>query len=268
MTASDLMLLLRKRFAPPEYAFFSELNSSVGFRARRTADAVAMQTWPSRGLELWGFEIKADRRDWLRELDQPEKAEVMVSYCDRWFVVVPDDSIVRDGELPPTWGLMMPRGKQGLVASKEAPKLEPKPWDKSFIAALLRRAATSSATAEDLAASKLAGYEEGHVAGVEEARRDRNSNERDYKEIMERVHEFDAATGLSFRYLYDIKTKGAGIKYFLETAPAEVLQSLIHNQNTLMRLVDNTRGAINELEKQLGRKVAVAVRAEQEENES
>ena len=250
MNGSEIMLALRARFAAPEFAFFSELSSGTGTHHRRTADAVAMNTWPSRGLEFIGFEIKVHRSDWLRELEQPEKAEEIASRCDRWYVVVSDDGIVRPGELPPTWGLMVPRGK-GLVVTKEAPKLEPKEWGRPFVAALLRRAATSSATATDLATAELAGYEKGHFAGVEETKRDRDYNQKEFEELRERVAEFDAATGLSFRYLYNIKTKGAGIKAFLDASPAVLLGGLVGNRNILTRLAERTTEAIQALEQQV-----------------
>jgi len=50
--------------------------------------------WPSRGLHLMGFEIKAGRGDWLRELKDPGKAEGIAAYCDQWWVVAPAEVIV------------------------------------------------------------------------------------------------------------------------------------------------------------------------------
>ena len=134
--------VLRLRYPAPAWAFFAQVRNGTGYsrRTTRTADAVAMSLWPSRGLELHGFEIKTSRSDWLRELEDPEKAEAICAYCDRWWIVIGDAKIVAPGELPPTWGLLVPNGP-GLLAKVEAPKLDPKPIDHMLLASILRSAA-------------------------------------------------------------------------------------------------------------------------------
>jgi hypothetical protein len=129
---------LEKRFAAPAYAFFTEVGNATGSSCSRHADAVAMSLWPSRGLELIGIEIKSHRSDWVRERDNPEKAEAVYRYMDRWYLVVTDPEIIKPGELPKTWGLLVPRG-DGLVAKVEAPELTPEPVNRKFVAALMRK---------------------------------------------------------------------------------------------------------------------------------
>jgi len=132
---------ISSRCPSPEWALFFELQDKTGFGSRRRADAVAMNTWHSRdrGLSLHGFEIKKSRGDWLRELRDPEKSVAVQRYCDRWWLAVANDKIVKDGELPEAWGLLVLRGRV-LVQAKEAPKLDPVPVDREFVAALLRAA--------------------------------------------------------------------------------------------------------------------------------
>lgn len=60
--------------------------------------------------EILGFEVKVSRSDWLSELKKPEKADSLARYCDRWYLVISDPKIVKDGELPPTWGLLCRKG--------------------------------------------------------------------------------------------------------------------------------------------------------------
>lgn len=141
MTTFDITAALRARFKEPEYAFFTEVRNGTGFSRRtiRTADGLAMSLWPGRGLELIGIEVKVSRGDWLREKKDPAKAEEIQAYCDRWYLAVSDPKIVQPGELPPTWGLLVPKGG-GLVAAVDAPKLEAKPLDRLLLAAILRRA--------------------------------------------------------------------------------------------------------------------------------
>lgn len=108
-------------------------------RATRSADAIAMSLWPSLGLELHGFEFKVSRADWLRELKDPRKAETFKRYCDRWWLVAGSSAIVRPGELPNGWGMLVLQGDR-LVRLADAPRLDPQPVTRPFLAALLRRA--------------------------------------------------------------------------------------------------------------------------------
>ncbi len=137
--------LLKKRYSSPEYAIFRGVQNSTGFARSNEADAVAMGLWPSRGMEVLGFEIKSYRSDWLSELRQPKKSDAIQRYCDRWWIVAAEKGLVNveGGELPPTWGLMVVQGKR-LVSVVEAPKLESKKLDRGFVAALLRRAHEST----------------------------------------------------------------------------------------------------------------------------
>ena len=136
-TVAELRARLRTRFPQQAWALFWEVRDGTGFiTAGRTADAIAMGLWPSRGLEVHGFELKLTRHDWQRELSKPEKAEAIQGYCDRWWVVAPD-GVVADGELPRTWGLLEAPAR-GLKCRREAPTLEAKPLDRIFVASLAR----------------------------------------------------------------------------------------------------------------------------------
>lgn len=123
MLTYHVLALLQKKFGPPEHCFLSEVRNSTGHaRTPRTADALAFSLWPSRGLELHGFEIKVSRGDWLRELKNPAKADAIATYCDRWWIVAGDDKVVvsPEEELPKTWGLLVASDK-GLKTVKAAP---------------------------------------------------------------------------------------------------------------------------------------------------
>ncbi|GHH57606.1 hypothetical protein [Lentzea cavernae] len=72
------------------------------------ADFVAVSLWSSRGLAVDVHEIKVSRADWLTELAKPSKAEAWWPYSTRFWLVVPDASIVKASELPEGWGLMVP----------------------------------------------------------------------------------------------------------------------------------------------------------------
>lgn len=140
LTEKDLLDLLAARHVAPAWAFLRHVADGTGVNKRRTADAMAMSLWPSRGLELHGFEVKSYRGDWLRELKAPAKADELASRCHRWWVVAPGLDVVRLEEVPRTWGLLVADGR-GLKVAIDAPAREPLPLDYPFLAALLRRAA-------------------------------------------------------------------------------------------------------------------------------
>ena len=99
-----------QRYCAPEFALLFEVGNATGFATNRHADAIAMSLWPSRGLALHGFEFKASRSDWVRELKDPAKAETIATFCDYWFLVESDREIVKANALPMTWGLLAPKG--------------------------------------------------------------------------------------------------------------------------------------------------------------
>lgn len=139
MRSSDVRAALARKFCSPEYALFYEVANATGSAARRSADAIAMGLWPSRGLSLQGFEIKVSRSDWRTEMKNPAKAEEIAQFCRYWWIVTPP-GIVQEGELPEGWGLYEVHGN-GLRCVKQAPVNEGVvPITMPFLAALLRRA--------------------------------------------------------------------------------------------------------------------------------
>jgi len=84
--ASDIRAALRKYFSSPEFEIAFEVRDDAGFKSKRSADAVALATWPSRGLGLHAIEIKVSKSDLDREIKTPEKAEGIARYCDYFWL--------------------------------------------------------------------------------------------------------------------------------------------------------------------------------------
>lgn len=142
LTEADMLDLLTQRYSKEygngaRYALARHVRSHAGFEAKRTADFVALDTWPSSRFALHGHEVKVSRSDWLHELAQPEKAQEFVPYMDYWWLVVSNAAIVREDELPEGWGLMAVRGDK-LVAVRQAPRREALPLTPTRMAALVR----------------------------------------------------------------------------------------------------------------------------------
>lgn len=149
MTETGLTAALHVRYGEhhgngPRYAVAAQVRARAGHDARRTADFIAMDLWPSGGLALHGHEVKVSRADWLRELKDPAKAAEFTAYMNYWWIVVPDAGLVRDGELPDAWGLMAMRSGR-LAVIRKAPWQQALPMPPTRLAALLRAVAQTAA---------------------------------------------------------------------------------------------------------------------------
>ena len=150
VTSADVLAALRTRFAPPEWLMFSEVRNATGYGAamNRTADAIAMNCWPSRtyGHELHGVEIKTSRSDWLTERADPTKAAPFRRHCDRWWLAT-TPGIVRPDEID-GFGLMVLGTDGVLTVECEAPVLGSEPVSRAFLASLLRSASRADERTE------------------------------------------------------------------------------------------------------------------------
>jgi hypothetical protein len=195
LTSAELVERLRQRHLGEEWAFFAELRGGTGWTRESRADALAFNLWPSRGLELHGFEVKVSRGDWRRELANPAKAEEISRFCDRWWVVTSTDALVFPGELPPTWGWMVPHGS-GLRVKVEAPKLEAKPLDRAFIAALMRRATSGDASEERVRAAVTEAQKRWESDGRKQAKRAASNAETELALLQKQVRLFEEGSGV------------------------------------------------------------------------
>lgn len=139
---TSIWTALRDRHCAPEWAYFEEMRNGTGYSraVTRTADALAFSLYPSRGLELHGFEVKTHRSDWLREKKDPEKAEEIARFCKCWWLATTEGVVKDVGEVPPGWGWLELVGKK-LITRRTAPAREAKLLDLPMIAAILRRSA-------------------------------------------------------------------------------------------------------------------------------
>jgi len=246
-TTSELRERLAAKYPLPEWVLLNEVRDSTGWEGNRTADCLAMATWPSRGCSLYGFEIKASRTDVLKELKSPQKADGVKKFCDRWYLVLSNSDLIKASEVPKAWGLIVPHGT-GLKISKEAPASKPKRWPREFVASMLRNSAQSqsAAKAKELEKSRA----DGEASGREWNKYRAEELESQLKRLEGKVKAFEEASGvtvLSERYAWDGKVReeahqlravmasGAG-HYFevmsnlvrqIETASASVREKLV-----------------------------------------
>jgi hypothetical protein len=168
-TEASMIALLHERYGAssgngPRYAGMAHVRSDAGFDATRTADYIAIDLWPSKGLALHGHEVKISRSDWLNELKDPEKSGAFMKHVDYWWLVIADAAMVKDGELPDGWGMMAVGSDGKLRVVKQAPRLnkvdlppERNSWGglkpavapvhRGLVAAMLRSSARTAAAA-------------------------------------------------------------------------------------------------------------------------
>lgn len=229
--------LLTKRFPAGEYALLEEVRNAAGFGASRSADAMAMGLWPSRGLRMHGIEVKVSRSDWLREVKNPEKAEAIFKYCDYWWLVTGGENVAKLEEIPDTWGWLCVKGSR-LVTMKEAPTLKPTGFDREFVGALLKRATmgmTATASIQDEVARS---YEAGKKIGESISQNNKSRTELEFERLQKQVKEFETLSGISIARRWDLGEVGQAVKDLVDGAQAstraeESLQNLLKHVTTL-----------------------------------
>jgi hypothetical protein len=232
MRTAEVNAALRARFCAPEWAIFFEVGDATGAQHRRWADAVAMNLYPSRGLEIQGFEVKVSRSDWTKELKSPDKSGPVQQYCDRWWIVTPA-GIVKDGELPPTWGHyeVSEGGKIRQVVA--APKLESIPVSRAFVASIMRRA--SSADEETVNAMVFKQVELAREHDRRQIDREIESRSQQLKELREQIREFEEASGIKISNRYSGgKELGKAVKLVMASGVGRTYGGVQSIRNTVM----------------------------------
>lgn len=150
MESGEIVELLKRRYSGfgasgvRRYLYGEEVG-----HGDRWADLIIQDTW--RGGFAWGdgnnprsyprhgFEIKVSRSDWLNEIKDPSKAETFRPYCHYWSLVIADKTMVKDGELPNGWGLLVPKGNRIYTVIKAPENLEVLPMPSGMMTSFMRR---------------------------------------------------------------------------------------------------------------------------------
>lgn len=243
MTANDVVKLIRERYPANGWAMLEQVANGTGAKARRWADVVVMGLWPSRGMEIEGFEVKVSRSDWTSELKEPEKADEVARYCDRWWLAVSDAAIVKDGELPPTWGLLAPkRGKLEIVVP--APKLDPlQHLDRSFVAAVLRRAQAAMSVDRVIA-------EEVDKRVSEQIERVRKEAEEHAQSLLKIIREFEEGSGLRIVNGWNQRRVGEVARRWLNGEASHVRGEMMRLRDTAEAMAKNITRDLAALERE------------------
>ena len=232
------------KFPDPSYATFFEVHDKTGGHSR-SADAMVMGLWKSRGLDLQGFEFKSDRGDWLRELKDPEKAERISQYCDYWWLCTTDEKVAKLEEIPKLWGLMTLKGKS-LHIVKPAPALDAQPISRQFLAALLRRGHEDVMCDARVTTSIDKAREEGRERGERSLKGELESARRDRDYFKTAIEDFEKASGVKIR-AYEGQYLGEAVKFLREMQTNDRHRDSLLNRVKIVRdLIEKQLHAITE----------------------
>jgi hypothetical protein len=248
-TGSTLSKALRKEFPLPQYAVLYEVANGMSATFSGYADAIVMGLFPSRGLDIHGFEFKSNRPDWLKELKNPAKAEPVAKYCDYFWLLATNEGIVQKDELPATWGLYVLEGKH-LEVRKRAKRLQATPPDRPFIGAMLRRANEMADREKRRAQEKI---DKDDVVRDAKKEADRYADERfksefsiatqEYQALKHQVEEFEKASGIKID-MWNGKKMGEAVSLLSRLKTTREIDSLAYLAKDLEeRIQDVKRGA-------------------------
>lgn len=116
-----------------------ELTASTGRTGNKgRIDVAAICHWPSENYMRIAYEVKRTRRDFERELANPEKrAWVEKSFHKTYFVCA--RRVCSDEEIPAGWGLLIPdHGSYELRERREAALRQPEPLGEGLMQSIMR----------------------------------------------------------------------------------------------------------------------------------
>ena len=209
----ELRAALRARYTPDEWLLFEEVGfqearGQYGYGRMRVADGIAVHLWRSRGNEVHGFELKATRTDWQRELNIVGKADAAGRHCHRWWVVA-QPHVVQLEELPATWGLMELNRVGKLTVKRQATRVrDPEPLSVSRLISWVGYKLGKTASDEELRAAR----DEGRREGVESERARMLHAKGDDEQLRAVVDAFERAAGVKLTE-WDAETVGKAVRF-------------------------------------------------------
>lgn len=238
-----LQALLRARYPEPHWLLLLEVPTLPGPGARR-ADALALGLGERSGAGIEGFEIKSHRGDWLRELGMPGKSESAARYCDRWWLVLSAPEIVRDGELPDGWGLLVPRGKR-LVALQQAARRAPEPPSREFLSALLPRILAETRGMGERNEDYERGFANGFAQRARTASLELRLAEKRLETLQQTITRFEETSGLRVEPWRGQRV-GEAVRLVLSGGMREYEQRLRLAHHSLTRLAEQITRSLDE----------------------
>ncbi len=240
MNEPEAVELLGRKMAAEGFLVIPQVGNGVGANHRRTIDALMIQTWPSRTLQIIAVEYKRSRHDWRRELKDGAKAEAIAKHCDRFLILAPKGIIPLE-EIPDGWGLWEFDKRRRLLRTKPPPALTVRPpkLTLSFLAAILRAAEKVNRHATVLEADRL----ELRARHQEEVELEVKRRSRKYETLKADVDRFEAESGIDVSLNWRLGKLAEGLQRYLKN-PDALEDHLQLEKQALERMLERVNDAI------------------------
>jgi len=242
-TEAAVFKTLDRFFPAGPFVLLPSVRNGTGYSRRktRTADAIAVSVYPSRGLYFAGVEIKVSRSDWLRELKDAAKSESIQRFCKYWWIATPE-GVVEPGEMPETWGHIVVGEKKNTIAIP-APALDPAPPDMLFVCSVMRAVAEQSVTR----ASLVEREKEIHDAAVKVGKQQASYR---LMELDAMLEAFCEASGLDLAGIrsWDAGNVGSAVRVLVDTGVDQVEHQLRGWNREMASWAERMARAVAEIE--------------------
>lgn len=166
ITADDIYRLLAEKYSSSrEWAIAGEVQRTTGWSDRRY-DFVAMNCFASNRYRIEVVEIKISKPDLRRELEEPEKHNVIFEDIDYYSLAAPAE-IIDLSIIPPKWGVYAV--KDGKLITKRKPLALHDEADRrikrGFVASFLRAAINQNIERKTFAEELKKKFDEGYAQG-------------------------------------------------------------------------------------------------------
>jgi hypothetical protein len=149
---------LRAKHSAPKWACITDLRHGTGYGGVREQgiDVIAIWLWgtgyrggtPIETISVIGYEVKASRGDFAKELDSPDKRKALEEISTECFFAVPA-GLVKPDEIPEGWGLIEVHKSGTTRRKKHAKQRELDGWPWRLVQSLARKHCRISDTKAD-----------------------------------------------------------------------------------------------------------------------
>lgn len=190
VTAIDIYRLLVQKYTNGgEWIVAGEVQRTTGWSDRRY-DFVAMNCYSSKGYKIEVVEIKVSKSDLRRELEEPEKHNVVFEDIDYYSLAAPAE-IIDLSIIPPKWGVYAVN--DGKLITKRKPLALHDEADRSikrsFAASFLRAAISQNIEKKTLSVQLEERFKQGYEAGKKDCFWD-EQKQKLFEETKEKCNKF------------------------------------------------------------------------------
>lgn len=250
--AADIRVLLRQRFNGPEWVYAEEVADGTGANKNRSIDAVAMGVWQKAEYRLNCFEIKVDRSDWQKELNDVSKAAPFEKVSHYFWLVAPKE-IVKLEEIPVNWGWLWP-GATRLNIGKRPVRNMAAQVTFEFFAAILRKVSNANnAEQAQLEAMYARGYKDGirreEKRGVHVMAQQMKAKDFELEQLKRGLRDFQEMSGIDIQeFRYNGKKLGEVVKTLMHLPRPDFYQSQV---DSVINHVNHLRISLEQLREQV-----------------